>query len=385
MRIVVAPDSFKETLSAVEAARAIAAGVAEAAPGAHIDLCPMADGGEGTVEAMVAATGGQFRRAEVSGPLGERRSARFGLLGGGRGACGGRRRTAVIEMAAAAGLELLPPRERDPMRTTTLGVGKLVRAALDAGAESFVIGIGGSATVDGGTGCAQALGVAFLDKEGRECPCGLAGGALREIAAIDLAGRDPRIPDADVRVACDVANPLTGPQGAAAVYAPQKGATPEMVAALEAGLANLAEVIRRDLGIDVEHLPGAGAAGGLGAGLVAFAAAKLERGVKIVARAVGLAGRLAGADLVITGEGKLDAQSAAGKVPVGVADIAAEAGVPAICIPGQVTHDAPRERFEVVCPLAGGEVTVADALADPAGLLRRRAAEALRGLVRPPG
>ncbi len=378
MRVVVAPDSFKETLSAVEVARALAAGVAEAAPQAEVDLCPMADGGEGTVEALVAATAGEVRRADVFGPLGEPRRAAFGLLGERGAGAGQARPTAVIEMAAAAGLALVPPERRDPLLTTTFGVGCLLRAALDAGARRLVVGIGGSATVDGGTGCAQALGVVFVDKRGRGCPCGLAGGGLAEIARIDLTGRDPRIDRAELLVACDVTNPLTGPAGAAAVYGPQKGAGPEAVERLEAGLTNLAEVIRRDLGVDVEHLPGAGAAGGLGAGLVAFAGARLQSGVDIVAEAVGLARRLHGADLVLTGEGRFDAQSAAGKVPVGVARLAERAGVPVVCIPGQADADAPGALFRLVRPLVAGGVTPAEAMSDGARLLRVRAAEAVR-------
>jgi len=374
MKIVIAPDSFKETLSAAAAAEALAAGVREAAPGAEIDLCPMADGGEGTVEAMVAATGGTFHTAGVFGPLGRPRQARFGLLGDGH--------TGAIEMAAAAGLGLVPPAKRNPTLTTTFGVGELVLAALDAGASRLVIGIGGSATVDGGAGCAQALGAVFLDRNGRACPCGLAGGGLIDIARIDIAGRDARIAGADIRVACDVTNPLTGPAGAAAVYAPQKGATPEMVKLLDAGLSNLAEVIGRDLGVDVARLAGAGAAGGLGAGLVAFAGAKLEPGFAVVADAVGLASRLAGADLVLTGEGKFDAQSAFGKVPVGVAKLAEAAGVDAICVPGQADDDAPSEMFRMVRPLVDGGVTVAEAMGNTAGLLRGRAAEAIRSLAR---
>ena len=370
MNVLVAPDSFKETLPAVQVAQAIAAGVRAAVPGARIDLCPMADGGEGTVAAMVAATGGQSLSADVVGPLRERRRADYGLLGDGR--------TAVIEMAAAAGLALVPPGRRNPMRTTTFGVGCLIRSALDAGARRLVVGIGGSATVDGGAGCAQALGVVFIDSHGRLCPCGLAGGDLAGIARIDASDRDPRLAEAETLVACDVTNPLTGPNGAAAVYAPQKGATEQMVRRLEAGLANLAAVIRRDLGIDVEHLPGAGAAGGLGAGLVAFAGATLQRGVEMVAEAVGLVRRAGRADVVITGEGKLDAQSAAGKTAFGVARMAAEANVPVICIPGQAEAGAPAEAFDLVLPLVGAGVGLEEAMAEPAKLLRRRAEEAMR-------
>ena len=372
MRIVIAPDSYKESISAVEAAEALAAGARQANPAAEIDLCPMADGGEGTVEAMVAATGGEFREANTFGPLGEPMRARLGLLGDGSGS--------VMEMAAAAGIALVPPDMRDPLLTTTFGVGSLIRAALDLGVRRIMLGIGGSATVDGGAGCAQALGVAFIDGSGQACVCGLAGGRLASITRIDMSDRDPRIADADIRVACDVTNPLTGPDGAAAVYAPQKGATAEMVDLLEAGLANLAEVIRRDLGIDVEHLPGAGAAGGLGAGLVAFAGAKLASGVRIVADAVGLPDRLEGADLVITGEGSFDRSSRFDKAAVGVARMAAERGVPVVCIPGRATADAPHEHFRLVRPLVAGDVTAAQAIARPRPVLQRRAAEAIREL-----
>jgi glycerate kinase len=402
MRIVIAPDSFKESLSAEEVARAMAAGVTDAwraggraAGELTIDLCPMADGGEGTVDAMVAATGGRILTADVFGPLGEKRRARFGMLGcksagepspsthnkdSGAGNQAGEQAdagpvSAVIEMAEAAGLTLVPPEERNPLLTTTFGVGCLIRAALDAGARKLLIGIGGSATTDGGAGCAQALGIIFVGK--KAVPCGLAGGGLAGLTDIDMSGRDPRIADCEILVACDVTNPLTGPNGSAAIYGPQKGATPEMVAALDAGLANLADIIRRRLGIDVERLPGAGAAGGLGAGLVAFTGAKLRRGIEIVADAVGLAGRIRGADLVITGEGKFDAQSAAGKTAVGVARVAAAEGVPVVCIPGQATPDAPHHLFAQVRPLVGAGVTVAQALAQPAQLLARRAAEAM--------
>ena len=255
-----------------------------------------------------------------------------------------------------------------------------MRARLDVGARWMIVGIGGSATIDGGAGCAQALGVIFTDAKGAGCVCGLAGGGLGSVAGIDMSGRDPRIAECGIRVACDVTNPLTGPNGAAAVYGPQKGATAEMVAALDAGLANLAEMIRRDLETDVEHLPGSGAAGGLGAGLMAFAGATLESGVRIVAEAVDLAGRCAGADWVITGEGRFDGQTASGKLPVGVAEIAAAGGAKAICIPGQATPDAPREPFADVRPLVDGDVTLDEAMADPTELLARRATEAMRAI-----
>jgi glycerate kinase len=376
MKVVIAPDSFKECLSAIDVAEALAAGVRAADGRAAIDLCPMADGGEGTVEAMVAATGGQVRSTAVTGPMGEVVQASFGLLGTPAGAHAGL--TAVIEMAAASGLALVEPPRRNPMLATTYGTGELILAALDAGAEAVLIGIGGSATADGGCGCAQGLGVRFIDAAGRCCPPGLSGGSLVNIRHVDLSGRDARLSTARIGVACDVTNPLTGPNGAAAVYGPQKGATPEMVALLEAGLANLAEVIRRDLGLDVEHLPGAGAAGGLGAGLVAFAGGRLQRGVEIVAGAVGLARRLAGADLCITGEGRFDRQSLSGKTAVGVAHLAAAVRVPVVCIPGQAASGADcGGLFIDVRPLAAGEVTPAEAMARARELLTARAAEAV--------
>ena len=375
MKVLIAPDSFKECLSAAEVAEAMAAGDRAAVVGAAIDLCPMADGGEGTVSAMVAATGGEVRTAEVSGPLGETVQASFGLLGP-SGASDSR--TAVIEMAAASGLDLVAPRRRNPWLTTTYGTGELILAALDAAAAEVVIGIGGSATVDGGCGCAQALGVRFTDAKGLPCPCGLVGGGLTIVQHIDVSRRDPRIAAARLRVACDVTNPLTGPEGAAAVYGPQKGATPEMVDLLEAGLVHLAAVIRRDLGLDIEYAPGAGAAGGLGGGLVAFAGARLQRGVEIVAEAVGLARRLEGADLCITGEGRFDRQSLSGKTAVGVARLASARGVPVMCIPGQaeagVDHGG---LFADVRPLSAGGVAPTEAMARVRELLTQRTAEAV--------
>ena len=404
MKVVIAPACFKETLQAPEAAEALARGVLAAAPDAWIDLCPMADGGEGTVAAMVAATGGQFRTADVFDPLGSPTRARFGLLGSSRQpglpgllgvaaaasraegegtpveSAGGR--SAVVEMAAASGLVLVAPELRDPLRTTTFGTGQLIRAALDAGAAEIIVGVGGSATVDGGCGCAQALGVTFLGREGDAVVCGLAGGGLADVARIDLSDRDERIAATRIRVACDVRNVLTGPEGAAAVYAPQKGATPEMVERLEAGLVHLAGVIRRHLGVDVQALAGAGAAGGLAAGLVAFAGATLEPGAELVAEAVGLRQRLRGADLCITGEGRLDTSSAFGKAPVHVAALAGELGVPTVCIPGQAAENAPSTAFADVLPLVTPNVTPAAAMDDPGRFLALRAAEAVRRFAR---
>ncbi len=376
MKVVIAPDSFKECLSALEVAQALAAGVLAADGLAMIDLCPMADGGEGTVEAMVAATAGEVRSAAVTAPMGGAVQASFGLLGAEAGAPAAL--TAVIEMAAASGLALVEPALRNPLLATTYGTGELVLAALEAGAAEVLIGIGGSATVDGGCGCAQAIGVRFFDSFGECCQPGLGGGGLVNIRRVDMSGRDPRIAGTRIRVACDVTNPLTGPDGAAAVYGPQKGASPAMVSVLEYGLANLAEVIRRDLGLDVEQLAGAGAAGGLGAGLVAFAGGKLQRGVEIVAGAVGLARRFEGADLCITGEGRLDRQSLSGKTAVGVAHLAAAAKVPVVCISGQAASGVDcGGLFLDVRPLVAGEVTQAEAMARAKELLTARAREAV--------
>jgi len=398
VKVVIAPDSFKESLAAADVASALAAGVLQARPDARIDLCPMADGGEGTVAAMVAATGGRLVTADVFGPLGAPLRAQFGLLGrrAGAGLPGevglsgalasdgdepsGEPTAAVIEMAAASGLALVPEDQRDPRQTTTYGTGQLLLAALEAGVRDIVMGIGGSATVDGGAGCAQALGVAFTDAKGQPCVCGLAGGGLADVADFDLAGRDPRVAESRIRVACDVTNPLLGPEGAARVYAPQKGATPEVVEVLEANLARLADRIRRKTGLDVATVPGAGAAGGLGAGLIAFAGASLCRGVQLVAEAVRLRDRLTGADLCLTGEGRLDAQTAHGKAAFGVAEIARAAGVPCVCIPGVAAVDAPAGAFAGVRPLVAGEVTPRLALQHPAMLLRQRAAEAVTEL-----
>ena len=331
MRIVIAPNAFKGSLSALDAAEAIAEGVRAAAPDADLVLVPIADGGDGTVDALVAATQGERRTLRVRGPLGDPVDAGYGLIDGGS--------TAVIEMAKAAGLALVPAAKRDPRITTTYGVGELLRRAYDQGARRFIVGIGGSATNDGGAGMAQALGYHLLDENGHELPPG--GLALKRLARIHVGGVHANWKQAEVDVACDVTNPLTGPNGASAVYGPQKGATPEMVSELDAALKQFAEIIRRDLGVDVEQLPGAGAAGGLGAGLVAFTDARLRPGAEMVMEALRLDDRLAGAGLVITGEGRLDSQTARfGKGPAAVARHARQAGIPVVAIGGSIANEA---------------------------------------------
>ncbi|HZU12070.1 MAG TPA: glycerate kinase [Chloroflexota bacterium] len=329
LRIVVAPQSFKGSLEATEVARAIARGVRRVFPGADLDLVPVADGGEGTVRALVGASGGRTVTTRVVGPLERPVTATWGLLGGDR--------VAVIEMAAASGLPLLGRHERNPARATSFGTGQLILQALDYGVERIIVGIGGSATNDGGAGMAQALGVRFLDGEGRELPRG--GAALLRLARIDVSGLDPRLAGVTVEAACDVANPLCGPEGASYVYGPQKGADPDMVRMLDAALHRYAEIIQRDLGKDVAGIPGSGAAGGLGAGLIAFLNATLEPGVDIVFRAIRLADRLRGADVVITGEGRMDQQDLYGKAPLAVAQLADSLGVPSIAIVGSTGRD----------------------------------------------
>ena len=330
MRFLVCPDSFKGSLSSVEAADSIARGLRIGAGDepAEIVEIPLADGGEGTAEALVRATGGEIRRVRAHDPLGHEIEAFFAILGDGE--------TAVVEMAAASGLTLLSDSERNPLVTSTFGTGELLRAAAESGAARIIVGIGGSATNDAGSGAMSALGARFLDASRKELPPG--GGALVDLDRIDMSGF--RFPDrVRVEVACDVTNPLVGPAGTSAVFGPQKGATPEMVERLDAGLARWAEVVKRDLGKDVAGMPGAGAAGGLGAGLAAFLNASLRSGIDIVLDAVRFDEQLAGADLVITGEGRIDEQTSFGKAVGGVLKRASAAGVPVVAVAGSCSGD----------------------------------------------
>jgi glycerate kinase len=334
----------------------------------------MADGGEGTLDALVSATGGEIRALDVLGPLGKPVRARFGLLGDGR--------TAVLEMASASGLALVPTDQRDPSRTTTWGTGELLLAAAAAGARRIILGIGGSATNDGGAGLAQALGFRLLDGDGQ--PIGLGGGSLAHLARIDADGRDQRLAGLEVAVACDVDNPLCGPRGASAVYGPQKGATPEMIARLDENLRHFAHVIARDLGRDILELPGAGAAGGLGGGLVAFADGRLEPGVSLVIQTVGLADRLRGADLCLTGEGAVDASSAFGKTAVGVARLARSFGCPVLALAGtlETGYEAVLDQgIDAVFSICPGPITLEDAVARAGPLLERAAEHAVRAFL----
>jgi glycerate kinase len=323
--VVVAPAPYKGALAAPAAARAIGAGLRLVATGVETRLAPVADGGEGTLDALVEAAGGVRRSFTVADPLGRPIEAEVGRVRGG---------TAVVELARASGYERLGDDERDPERTSTYGTGELIRAALDLGARRVVIGLGGSATTDGGLGLARALGVRALDSDGNELAG--AGADLGRVARIDLSGRDPRLEEVSLEVACDVRNPFHGPDGAARVYGPQKGAGPEAVARLDAGLARLAGVIREATGVDLQALPGAGAAGGAAGGLAALLGARLMPGAPLVLDAIGFAERLEGAGLCVTGEGRLDASSAAGKAVSGVASACAAAGVPCVALCGQV-------------------------------------------------
>lgn len=328
-KIVIAPDSFKESLSAMDVAKAIEAGFREIYPQAHYVCVPMADGGEGTVEAMVAATGGQIITTPVTAPLGNKVDGFFGLLGDGE--------TAVVEMAAASGLHLVPTAQRDPRITTSYGTGELILAALERGVKAIIIGIGGSATNDGGAGMMQALGARFLDGEGRELAPG--GAALTRLERLDLSALDPRLAQVSVTAACDVDNPLCGEKGASAVFGPQKGATPAMVTELDAALRRFGEQLEAATGKAIISAPGAGAAGGMGAALLGMLNAELRPGIEIVIESLGLAQAVRDADLVITGEGRLDSQSIHGKTPVGVARVAKQFQRPVVAIAGSLTPD----------------------------------------------
>lgn len=380
MRLLIAPDSFKGSLSALAAARHMERGARAVFPQAVCDLVPMADGGEGTVDAMVEATGGSFRSLAVSGPLGAPVTARFGILGDGG--------TAVIEMAAASGLPLLRNEERDPLRTGTYGTGELIRAALaelHAGGHTrrprLIIGIGGSATNDGGAGAAQALGARFLDKAGRDLPPG--GAALADLAALDLTALDPRLRETEILVACDVDNPLCGRRGASAVFGPQKGATPEMTAQLDKALAHYAALAARATGRDIAELPGAGAAGGLGAGLLFFTGASLKPGVEIVLEATNFITRAEIADIVLTGEGRSDFQTAYGKAPVGVAKAAKRFGKPVICVSGALGDgvEAVYEHgIDAFADAVTGIVTLAECMKNAGEMLEKAVERTLRAV-----
>jgi glycerate kinase len=374
MRIVIAPDSFKECATAAEVAEAIAEGVMAAAPEADFDLVPMADGGEGTTDALVAAMDGGKVEAMVCGPLTDPVVAEFGILGDGA--------TGVVEMAAASGLALVPEEERDARRTTTYGTGELIGQVLDYGLRRIIVGIGGSATNDGGAGMAQALGISLRDGAGKELPRG--GAALKHLAEIDVSARRPELAETEILVACDVDNPLCGPRGASHVYGPQKGADGKAVKELDAALLHFGEVVEQQLGTAIVNLPGAGAAGGLGGGLVAFLGAQLVPGAGLIADTCGLKDRLEGADLVITGEGCIDSQTAHGKTPVSIAKMAKAHGIPVIALAGKLgeNYEAVYQHgIDAAFSIAPGPGSLEDALAGAKRNLARTAEAAVRAFL----
>ncbi|WP_263259250.1 glycerate kinase [Pseudomonas oryzihabitans] len=366
MKIVVAPDSFKESLSAAGVARALARGLRQALPAAEIIECPLGDGGEGTLDAVLAATGGEVREARVTGPLGEPVTARWGWLA--------EQRTAFVEMASASGLELVPRNRRDVLVATSRGTGELLHAALDAGAERLVLAIGGSATNDGGAGLLQALGVRLLDRQGQAL--GPGGAALAMLASLDVTALHPRLAEVEVVIAADVDNPLCGPQGASQIFGPQKGALPEQVRQLDAALAHFATVTAATLGRDVREQPGAGAAGGVGFAALAFLQATFRPGIEVVAELVGLDDALIDADLAVTGEGRLDGQTLRGKTPAGVLRLARRHGVPVVAVAGSLGegYDALYEQgLAAAFSLVPGPLSLEEALAQAEVLLERTA------------
>jgi len=332
MKIILAPDSFKGNLTSLEVATAFEKGIKRVLPRAKCIKIPMADGGEGTVQSLVDGVGGKFIRKRVVGPAGNTVSARYGLLSDGL--------TAVIEMAEASGLPLVSGKNKNPLKTTTYGTGELILDAAKRGAEKIIIGIGGSATNDGGVGMAQAIGIRFLNKQGKVISDYGSGGMLNKIARIDNKKVDPLLKKIKIIVACDVNNTLCGKSGASYVFAPQKGATPTMVRILDENLRHLGKVIKQSLRKDVIKLKGAGAAGGLGAGLVAFTGARMKSGIEIVIDASNICKYMENADLVVTGEGRVDTQTAFGKTPSGIAKAARKYCIPTIVIGGGITDDA---------------------------------------------
>jgi glycerate kinase len=372
VKIVAAPNAFKGCLTAREAAAAMANGLRRAVPGAEIVEVPVADGGDGLVAVVHDALGGTLSNVAVTGPLGEKVEAAICRVGD----------LVAIEMALASGLALVPRERRDALAATTIGTGELIRHALDLGAKHLVIGIGGSATTDGGSGMAHALGARFLDEKGE--PLSPSGAALQKIRGIDLSGLDARLAGIVVDVACDVDNPLHGPRGAAHIFGPQKGADAHQVRFLDDGLKNLAAIIERDLGVDVAGRPGAGAAGGLGAGLVAFLGATLKPGAELVLEIVGLDRALEGADLVVTGEGAVDEQTASGKAPAVVASRAKAAGVACFAVGGRraeslaALHAAGIDAIFSLCP---GPMSLDEAMARAPELLSASTEEAFRAFL----
>ncbi len=369
--IIIAPDKFKDSMTAGKAAKSIARGIKAVFPHAKLTLLPLSDGGEGLVEALVDAANGSIQTETVTGPLGSKVKAQWGIIKNNK--------TAVIEMASASGLSLLPEELRNPSLTTTYGTGELIKAALDRNCSELIIGIGGSATNDGGAGMARALGVKFLDESGENLNNG--GAELSRLNKIDISGIDARLQGKDIKVACDVSNPLTGPHGASYVYGPQKGATPKMVEQLELSLTNFARVVKIDLGVNIDSVPGAGAAGGLGAGLIAFLGAKLHSGIDLVLDTIEIDKFLPKCTLLITGEGKLDSQSVYGKAPIGAARKARKYNVPVLAIAGSLEGSLDKfhkEGISASFAIADGPISPEESIARGPELLEAKTEELMR-------
>tara|TARA_B100000929_G_scaffold283455_1_gene264542 strand:- start:87 stop:1229 length:1143 start_codon:yes stop_codon:yes gene_type:complete len=371
MKILVAPQEFKGSISALSAAEAGKTGILRVFPQAEVVLCPVADGGDGTLETLVEVSGGEVRTCSVQNPIGETIQAQWGAMGDGV--------TAVIEMARTSGLALLSLAERDPLNASTYGLGQAISEALDEGFRKFIVGIGGSATNDAGAGMAQALGANLLDGYGNAINFG--GAALANLQTVDISNMDSRIKKSKFLVACDVSNPLTGLEGASAVYGPQKGATPKMVRSLDDALSNFATVVKKDLKKDVSEISGAGAAGGLGAGMMAFMGAELKAGVDIVLDTVNLREKLSSVDLVITGEGGMDFQTVYNKAPIGVARIASEHNIPTIAIAGllgsnfKIVHE---HGIRAATSIVNGPITLEEASERAFELISDSVEESLR-------
>jgi glycerate kinase len=372
MKILIASDSFKGSATTMEVADNIAKGLLRVCPEIEIEKLPVADGGEGTVETLVAGMDGDFVQVEVTGPLGERVKAKYGIIDDGM---------AIIEMAEASGLVLVDEEMRNPTLTTTYGTGELILSALERGLKRIYVGIGGSATNDGGMGMARALGYRFLDRDGNELPDG--GGSLGQLDRIEVANVMPLLKDARITVMCDVENPLFGPDGAAFVYGPQKGADPDMVQLLDENLRHFSEILIRDMNADVAGIPGSGAAGGLGGGLMAFCGAELKPGIEMVLDILNFDGHLQDVDLVVTGEGRIDGQSAKGKVPAGVAKRAKKLNKPLVAIAGGVGEGAEglySIGTDLILRIVDGPMELRQAM-DEVGILLERTGERLARII----
>lgn len=374
MKIVIAPDSFKGSASAMEVAKAIEKGIKNYAPDVETVLVPVADGGEGTMDSLVSATGGKTVKVEVKNPLGETIIAEYGILGDGK--------TCVIEMASASGLYLIPEEKRNPLKATTYGTGQLIKKALDDGCRNFILAIGGSATNDGGIGMLQALGMKLLDESGKEV--GFGGEELDRIVKIDDSEFDDRISKSSFLIASDVQNPLIGPDGASYVFGPQKGATPEMVELLDKKMESWANVVEKVTGISLHNHPGAGAAGGIGGAFQAFFPAEMRRGIDIVIEYTGLSKKLHGADVVFTGEGQIDFQTASGKTPMGVAQEAQKQGIPTIVITGSIGKGIDtlyQFGIKSIHSIVNGPMTLGEAMQRAPQLIEQKAEQLMRTMM----